>query len=159
MKIKTYGIIIITVFFICTNALAISYNEQIKLNKQFMRAAATGRLTEMKKLVEQGADINYKIRKGRHNYLRTPLHEACRGRRFVAAKYLIENGADVDAKDGQGFTPLILATRHGSLVIVKLLVENGADVRLSDRKFRSALWYAKNENKFKAIIKYLIENQ
>ena len=47
-------------------------------------------------------------------------------------KLLIENGADVNAKDNDGSTSLIFASMYSndtsSLDTVKLLLENGADV-------------------------------
>ena len=46
-------------------------------------------------------------------------------------KYMIENGADVNAKDDYENTALILASRKGRFEIVKYLVENEAHVRIS----------------------------
>ncbi len=44
------------------------------------------------------------------------------------AKALIEAGADVNAKHGDGVTPLLLAAREGQAETVKLLIKAGADV-------------------------------
>ena len=41
---------------------------------------------------------------------------------------LIENGADVNARDQEGHTALVEAARNGHIEIVKKLIENGADV-------------------------------
>ena len=41
-------------------------------------------------------------------------------------KYLIKNGANVNAKDEKDLTPLFHACQKGNLQMVKLLVENGA---------------------------------
>jgi len=43
-------------------------------------------------------------------------------------KDLIEKGADVEAKDKWGMTPLNLACRNKSLELAKLLLDKGADV-------------------------------
>ena len=43
-------------------------------------------------------------------------------------KHLVENGADVNAKDENKATALTEASKNGHLEIVKYLSENGADV-------------------------------
>ena len=40
----------------------------------------------------------------------------------------IENGADIEAKDDYGRTPLIRASANGCVKVVKILIENGADI-------------------------------
>ena len=51
-------------------------------------------------------------------------------------KRLIASGADVDAKDKYGYTPLHLAVRGDNIEIAKLLIVSGADVRAySDNGF------------------------
>jgi ankyrin repeat protein len=44
------------------------------------------------------------------------------------AKQLIEDGADIEAKDDLGLTCLVIACSKGNLEIVKLLLEKGAKV-------------------------------
>ena len=43
-------------------------------------------------------------------------------------KFLIDHGADVNAKTAQGFTALIYASRDGFLKTVEHLITNGADI-------------------------------
>ena len=45
-----------------------------------------------------------------------------------AARWLIANGADVDAKDKYGRTPLHMAVIGRYAEVAKLLIDNGADV-------------------------------
>ena len=45
-------------------------------------------------------------------------------------KRLIEEGADVNAKDNYGNTALMWASQHGYIEVAKLLIEAGADVNL-----------------------------
>ena len=52
---------------------------------------------------------------------------------------LIENGADVNAKDQYGITALMEASRNGHDDIVKRLIDNGADVDARDNESWSAL--------------------
>ena len=49
-------------------------------------------------------------------------------------RFLIDQGADVNAKTSQGFTALMYASRDGFLETVEHLVSNGADVN-SKTKF------------------------
>ena len=52
---------------------------------------------------------------------------AIRGRTSVV-QWLLENNAEIDAKDGMGRTPLICAVIYGQVDTVKLLLERGADI-------------------------------
>ena len=45
---------------------------------------------------------------------------------WEVANYLLDHGADVNAKDKQGFTPLSSAALQGHLPLIDLLVLRGA---------------------------------
>jgi ankyrin repeat protein len=67
----------------------------------------------------------------------TPLHWAAdHGMTTIAAR-LIENGADVDAVDQFGRTPLHRAVAYSD--VVSLLIQSGADVNAADIFGRTAL--------------------
>ncbi len=71
---------------------------------------------------------------------------------------LIEQGADINVKDDDGWTPLIYASRLGHLDLVKYLVENGADVSVKDGiEGWTALIHASIKGDVD-IVKYLVEN-
>lgn len=57
-----------------------------------------------------------------------PLHSAVAGNHYDVAAKLVEAGADVNAVQADGFTPLMGAAQNGSLPMVELLVAHGADV-------------------------------
>lgn len=44
-----------------------------------------------------------------------------------AVSLLVDRGANVNAKDKFGWTPLTLAAQEGHLDVVKLMIEKGAD--------------------------------
>src|SRR5208283_1893942 len=52
---------------------------------------------------------------------------------------LLNEGADVNAKDQQGKTALILAASKGQLPVTKLLLDKGADVNAKDDNKATAI--------------------
>jgi uncharacterized protein len=65
------------------------------------------------------------------------LIEVVKAGDYAKAETLINNGADVNQQDEQGWTPLNFASGKGDLRLVKLLVEKGADVFLVGRDRRT----------------------
>lgn len=61
-----------------------------------------------------------------------PLHWACVADRHKAAELLITHGADVDAVDGNGCTPLSYAASNAGADLVQMLLEKGADANRGD---------------------------
>jgi ankyrin repeat protein len=57
-------------------------------------------------------------------------------------EHLIDHGADVNAKGGNGYTALILASFYGHIDIVRLLIDAGADVNASSNTGSTALMLA-----------------
>jgi ankyrin repeat protein len=74
------------------------------------------------------------------------LHIATAGGYSNIVKYLIANGANVNAKDTFEMTALHLASRNEQLEIVQCLIEKGADVNSKDNSetFSCILWGLKN---------------
>eukprot|EP00833_Pecoramyces_ruminatium_P010071 jgi/Orpsp1_1/1184103/evm.model.c7180000088024.1 len=75
-------------------------------------------------------------------------------------KYLIEHGADINMKNSDGDTPLIILCKielENSFALVKYLVDHGANVNIAnDDDRKTPLMYACKKNK-NLISKYLIE--
>lgn len=98
----------------------------------------------MKAGIAEGANVNCRGTNGLTPLLQTifgatsPLEA---GRRQCVA-FLLERGAEVDAKDSDGRTALIYATRAGDLQTVQLLVEGGTFIKRRDRFHKTALLYA-----------------
>lgn len=59
---------------------------------------------------------------------------------------LIDKGTDVNARDGQGRTALMIAVARGRLEVVRLLLQRGADPNLADNLGRTALREALDQN-------------
>ena len=88
-------------------------------------AARTGDLQAIKHYIEEGGDVNA-LDKGFQ--LSAMSWSALYGRTEVV-QLLIEKGADVNLKNGDGATPLHSAAFLGRVDVAKLLLENGADIK------------------------------
>lgn len=63
----------------------------------------------------------------------TPLHLAVRAADRGVALALLDAGAEVDARDGGGLTPLCTAKAHGQDEMAELLIKRGADAEYARR--------------------------
>jgi hypothetical protein len=68
----------------------------------------------------------------------------------------LEKGADVNAKDNDGWTALMIAAEKGHSEIVQLLLEKGADVNAKDNDGVTALMFAA-ANGHTEIVQLLLE--
>ena len=67
------------------------------------------------------------------------LWRAVRERNALKALVFIENGADVNAGNNAGYTPLHVACEYSYPVAARLLIERGADVNARDNNGRTPL--------------------
>ncbi|XP_056653321.1 uncharacterized protein LOC100032400 isoform X2 [Monodelphis domestica] len=74
------------------------------------------------------------------------LHYAASGYSTAIAVKLLEWKADIEAKDGHGFTPLLLAVKNHHEEMVDLFLKNGANVNGCDDCRRTALMIALSSN-------------
>ncbi|CAK9292326.1 unnamed protein product [Gordionus sp. m RMFG-2023] len=58
---------------------------------------------------------------------RQPLHYAADYGQAEIIKFLLNQGADINAKDSYGITPILAAIWEGHIPVVQLLLEKGAD--------------------------------
>lgn len=80
---------------------------------------------QVETLLQSGIDINIKSA-SKHNL--TPLGLTALWGKYSVAKYLIDHGADIEAKADHRFTALHLAALHRHKDIVELLLNSGANV-------------------------------
>lgn len=81
------------------------------------QAAGRGDLAEVRKLLDQGLDINQR----NESEQRTPLHEAASGGYLEIATLLVDHGAKVNLLDRHDQTPLHVAAKNGHAGMVKYL--------------------------------------
>jgi len=71
----------------------------------------------------------------------TSLHGALQLGDLARVKALLEQGVDVNAKDENGRTPLLLAARNNDVNTAKLLISAGADVNAKENRGYTPLYY------------------
>ncbi|XP_074602647.1 ankyrin repeat domain-containing protein 49-like [Brevipalpus obovatus] len=60
----------------------------------------------------------------------TPLHRACYHNNVEVVKFLIENGADTDARTVEGWTPLHCTARWEAMESAAVLLQSGANINV-----------------------------
>ncbi|KAL8402568.1 hypothetical protein RB596_009081 [Gaeumannomyces avenae] len=100
----------------------------------------------------KGAIIEAGYKEHGHTPLRWAAEEGCE----AFTRLLIENGADIEAKDGGGRTPLHWAAEKGHEGVARLLVEAGADKKAKDGLGRTPLHFAA-ANGHEGVARLLVE--
>lgn len=89
---------------------------------------------------------------------RTPLHDACTGGSQQVASFLLASGAQVDAVDKEGKTPLLMTIPSASQRrMYQLLVSNRASINHKDLKGDTVLHAVTRQNSSVDILSYLVE--
>jgi ankyrin repeat protein len=86
-----------------------------------------------------------------------PLHIAAANNQRGAAEALLEHGAEVDASDSDGQTPLMEAARSGSIEVLQLLLDRHANVDYQDKEGRSALVWAATKGDWPKVVASLVK--
>ena len=107
-----------------TLALALDQNEKLDI---FFNATQTGGMERAAALVKEDPDLV----RAKNNYGTTALHGAVYGQ-LAMLQWLLQKGADPNAKDTKGMTPLDMAVSYEGTKpeIVAALIAAGADVNL-----------------------------
>lgn len=100
-----------------------------------IRAADGNVLEAARKLLEDGADIDMTLE-------RTALHVAAEKGYAEMVDLLLDNGADVDARDHLGRVPMFLALAGGHHEVARRLAEAGTDASARSRRGTTLLMMA-----------------
>jgi quinoprotein dehydrogenase-associated probable ABC transporter substrate-binding protein len=113
------------------------YKSQAQTEQQTADASDAARATDegvtlaqLKEWLANGADPNEE------------LGNAILGQDLGRIGYLLEHGADINSRTGDGYTPLISAVRFGFDKVATYLIEHKADVNLADSSNWTAVMYA-----------------
>lgn len=61
-------------------------------------------------------------------------------------EFLLKRGADIETKDRDDYTPLLLAASEGNAEAVNVLIQSGANLFCMDKEDRTALYWAGLQN-------------
>ncbi|HET7779841.1 MAG TPA: quinoprotein dehydrogenase-associated putative ABC transporter substrate-binding protein, partial [Rudaea sp.] len=113
------------------------YKSQAQTEQQTAEASEAARvsdegvtLAQLKEWLANGADPNEE------------LGNAILGQDLGRIGYLLEHGADVNTRFGDGYTPLVSAVRFGFDKVAAYLIEHKADVNLADASNWTPVMYA-----------------
>ncbi len=125
---------------------------QLIIDKQLLIAIGNSDLSKVRGLVAQGANIDTNDKNGN-----TPLYSAAEIGDLNLVKLLLDNGANIEAKNGEyQATPLHGAVENYRLDVVKLLLNCGANVNAEDKGNWTPLHYAADTNSLD-IVKVLVD--
>ncbi len=105
-----------------------------QLREKLEVAIYTGNLSELKRLVESGADVNALSKGGG-----SPLSSAAFHGRLEHVRFLFQKGAVATARNRDGGTPLHVAALMGRFEIAKLLLSKGAKASVRNKKGESSI--------------------
>ena len=118
-------------------------------------AAKTGDLAGVQAELDKGVDVD-EDDSSWGSWGETPLQLAARYSHNEIVELLIDNGADVNAKDVNGNTPLHLAALFGRKEVIELLIANGAAVNVKGGNLGGMPLHHAAFNGHKEIVELLI---
>jgi ankyrin repeat protein len=109
-----------------------------ELGERLINEAIAGDLPALRETVAAGGDINFANAKGV-----TPLMVAAQWGRSHVVRFLLENGADVSAKEkSSGRSALMYSCLSGDILSLEAILEASSDVNARDHDGRTALMLA-----------------
>ncbi|KAK3607524.1 hypothetical protein CHS0354_025776 [Potamilus streckersoni] len=105
-------------------------------------ASAQGSIDMVQAMYEKQPDRFAKALTSEDILKMTPLHRAALFNHTTVVDFLIKKGADVEARDSQNRTPLLLASSKGGWRTVHCLLQNGADINSKEKENRNFLHLA-----------------
>ncbi|XP_076285931.1 transient receptor potential cation channel subfamily A member 1-like [Lasioglossum baleicum] len=110
--------------------LLLTNGVDIKEDPKVLRAAVeNGNLKIVEDILMEGADVNMLLIANSSIGRFLPLHKAVMQRQLEMANVLIKYGANVNAKDSDGATPIFYAINKMDTEMIELLLINGADIK------------------------------
>jgi uncharacterized protein len=134
----------------------VNSKEQWRQQTPLMWAAAECHPEVAQELIAHGADVNARqvtwnwdrqiTKEPREKWMPlgglTPLHFAARQGCVAGAKVLVKAGAEINATNPNGFSPILLAIINSHYDVAAFLLDQGADVNIADEVGRTPLYAA-----------------
>jgi uncharacterized protein len=117
----------------------------------FVEAVRKNRIDEVRALLLKGVDVNSRDVFGDN----AGLHWAASLGLAEMARLLIDNGADVNVRNEEGYTPLHWAAGEGQKELVVILIIHGADVNAHNKRGWTPLRWAEAQSQ-KEIVRILV---
>ncbi|PCG19506.1 ankyrin repeat domain-containing protein [Brachyspira sp. G79] len=108
-------------------------------------------------LVENGFDLESRIKADRSDYDYTPLMIAVYKKDYDMVKYLLDKGANPNTANNENKTALMIAIANNNFDISKLLIQQGANINTQDEYSYTALMRAAVSGDYE-MVKFLLEN-
>lgn len=135
-------------------AIIEALSPDIVLKRKLFKAVDKRDIFSMSSLIDhQGVDVN-----SRNNIMETPLHRAIMNHNLGATKFLLDRGADPNARDRNGWAPIHWAEYENEFM---LLLDRGADPTVKNRDGRTPLHqcgFRKVNDNYDKRIDMLIDN-
>ena len=131
-----------------TSLLDVSYriSESFDKNKEMFKI-----------LVENGFDLESRIKADRSDYDYTPLMISVYKKDYDMVKYLLDKGANPNTANNENKTALMIAIANNNFDISKLLIQQGANINTQDEYSYTALMRAAMIGSYE-MVKFLLEN-
>jgi ankyrin repeat protein len=121
--------------FLCIDILKEAMSKtQEGINNQLISSANIGDLESIKKLIGQGADVNFQTNCG----FTALIYAVVKGH-IDSVEYLIKAGADVNLPVNDGRTPLMFTWSSDYQKVVDLLLTAGADIHIKSAEGFTAI--------------------
>jgi ankyrin repeat protein len=149
-RIRRYlGVLIVI---LALGFLADSSRLQAVAEDNFFQAVMSGEVNYIKKMLDEGANVNQKD----DQFGITPLHTAAYHGRMEVVNLLLRSKAEVNAKDKEGETPLLSALSGGHAEVGELLIRRGALIDVKTKNGWTPLHFAAALGK-EELVRLLVE--